>query len=86
VPDLKSALKDATTRFQEADKAREQKRKVDELKKELAWAHVKKKEQEMQKKFEEVAKAERRLPKIEENVAMAEVHFSYFDIAVFYSG
>jgi hypothetical protein len=44
IPDLKAAFKEASTRFQEASKAREQKKKADELKKELAWAHVKTKE------------------------------------------
>jgi structural maintenance of chromosomes protein 6 len=40
LPDLRAAFKEATARFQEASKAREQRFKVDELKKELAWAHV----------------------------------------------
>lgn len=40
IPDLEEALRDATQRFKEADKARQQKHKADELKKELAWAHV----------------------------------------------
>jgi hypothetical protein len=44
IPDLKSAFKEATVRFEEALKAREQKKKADELKKELAWAHVAAKE------------------------------------------
>jgi hypothetical protein len=41
---LKTAFKEATLRFEEASKAREQKRKADELKKEMAWAHVAAKE------------------------------------------
>ena len=40
LPDLRAVFKEATTRFQEASKAREQRFKADELKKELAWAHV----------------------------------------------
>ena len=44
MPDLKKQVKDATLRCQEARKAMEQKAKVDDLKKELAWAHVKSKE------------------------------------------
>jgi structural maintenance of chromosomes protein 6 len=40
IPDLKAAFKEASARFQEASKAREQKQKADDLKKELAWAHV----------------------------------------------
>lgn len=44
LPDLEDALRDATQRFKEADKARQQKFKADELKKELAWSHVAAKE------------------------------------------
>lgn len=40
LPDLRATFKEATSRFQEASKAREQRFKADELKKELAWAHV----------------------------------------------
>ncbi|TFK33017.1 P-loop containing nucleoside triphosphate hydrolase protein [Crucibulum laeve] len=69
LPDLKVAYRESAVRYDEAQKAREQKKKVDDLKKELAWAHVKTKEMEMEKKFEEVARATRRLPKIEENLA-----------------
>ncbi|KAG6333299.1 hypothetical protein ID866_5786 [Astraeus odoratus] len=65
LPELRATFKEASARFQEASKAREQRHKADELKKELAWAHVAAKQQEMEKKFEEVAKAQRRLPKIE---------------------
>lgn len=45
LPELRAAFKEATARFQEASKAREQRHKADELKKELAWAHVAAKEQ-----------------------------------------
>jgi structural maintenance of chromosomes protein 6 len=40
LPDLEEALRDATQRLKEADRARQQKHKADELKKELAWAYV----------------------------------------------
>ena len=40
IPDLQAAFKEASTKFEEASKAREQRHKVDELKRELAWAHV----------------------------------------------
>lgn len=40
IPDLRTQFKEASVRFEEASKAREQRFKVDELKKELAWAHV----------------------------------------------
>ncbi|KAI6042717.1 P-loop containing nucleoside triphosphate hydrolase protein [Pisolithus marmoratus] len=54
---------------------REQRHKADELKKELAWAHVATKEHEMEAKFQEVAKAQQRLPKIQEKVEHAEAQF-----------
>lgn len=44
LPDLRAVFKEASVRFEEASKAREQRFKVDELKKELAWAHVAAKE------------------------------------------
>ena len=45
LPDLEQALEDATSRYKEAEKARSMKHRADELKKELAWAHVATKEQ-----------------------------------------
>ena len=101
IPDLRATFKEATIRFEEANKAREQKKKADELKKELAWAHVAAKEdvsfrhltflymeaensisipQEMRRKIEEAAKLARRLPKIEGNLADAEVRSRLFFI------
>lgn len=70
---MRTAFRDATLRFEEAAKAREQKKKADELKKELAWAHVKAKEDEMTAKIGEVAKMSRRLPKIQQSVDDATV-------------
>ncbi|KAF8073492.1 hypothetical protein FPV67DRAFT_1576115 [Lyophyllum atratum] len=75
LPDLKAAFKDATVRFEEAAKAREQKQKADELKKELAWAHVGGKEDEMKAKIQEVTKLESRLPKIQKGVDEATANF-----------
>lgn len=40
LPDLEQQFKEASARFQEASKARQQKYLADELKRELAWAHV----------------------------------------------
>ncbi|KAI0632484.1 P-loop containing nucleoside triphosphate hydrolase protein [Trametes polyzona] len=40
IPDLEEAVNEAQARWQEAEKAVAQKNKVDELRKELAWAHV----------------------------------------------
>ncbi len=45
IPDLKKAAKDAKARYDGAKKALEQRAKVRELRHELAWAHVKAKEQ-----------------------------------------
>ena len=44
IPDLEEAYHEAQARFEEAERAREQRHKADELKKELAWAHVATKE------------------------------------------
>lgn len=84
IPDLRAAFKDATVRFEEASKAREQKKRVDELKRELAWAHVATKEEEMKKKIEEAAKMSRRLPKIQESIDAAEVCY-LFPFSIFHS-
>ncbi|GLB38155.1 putative P-loop containing nucleoside triphosphate hydrolase protein [Lyophyllum shimeji] len=75
IPDLRLAFKDATIRFEEAAKAREQKQKADELKKELAWAHVRGKEEEMEAKILEVANLEARLPKIQKSIDDANAKF-----------
>ncbi|KAI6129762.1 hypothetical protein EDD16DRAFT_1689974 [Pisolithus croceorrhizus] len=63
LPELRATLKEAT------------RHKADELKKELAWAHVAAKQHEMETKFQEVAKAQQRLPKIQDKVTHAEAQF-----------
>jgi structural maintenance of chromosomes protein 6 len=73
LPDLKQAFKRATENFQEATKAREQKKKVDDLKIECVWAHVSQKEREFDGMCKEVAKAKTRLPKIEKSLEEAKV-------------
>ncbi|KZT28345.1 P-loop containing nucleoside triphosphate hydrolase protein [Neolentinus lepideus HHB14362 ss-1] len=73
--DLRQAYKEASAKFEEAAKARQQKYKADELKKELAWAHVATKEEEMKKKMEEVAKLQRRVPKLQAEVDAADAAF-----------
>ena len=77
LPDLRTRFREQTLRYEEAAKAREQKQKADDLKKELAWSHVAAKEEEMTKKIEEAAKLGRRLPKINENIAEAQVRVSW---------
>lgn len=74
VPDLKAALKDASARFEEASKAREQKKKEDDLKKELAWAHVATKEDELARKFADATKIKnKKLPEIQKSLETAQV-------------
>ncbi|RDB15621.1 Structural maintenance of chromosomes protein 6 [Hypsizygus marmoreus] len=68
LPDLRAAFRDATVRYEEAAKAHQQKQKVDQLKKELAWAHVRAKEEEMTVKINKAAEAAARLPKIQAEV------------------
>ncbi|KAF8911589.1 hypothetical protein CPB84DRAFT_1842078 [Gymnopilus junonius] len=71
LPDLWTRLNQAKARYNEAAKAQEQKEKVDDLKKELAWSYVSAKEAELERMMEEVAKLTRRLPRIEENIRAA---------------
>ncbi|KAG9315735.1 P-loop containing nucleoside triphosphate hydrolase protein [Chiua virens] len=75
LPDLRQTFKEATSRFQEASKAREQRAKADSLKKELAWAHVAAKQEEMEGKLEDLAKAQRRVEKIEAELQTVESKF-----------
>jgi structural maintenance of chromosomes protein 6 len=61
-------------RFEEASKARDQRHKADELKKELAWAHVAAKQEELTKKIQEVTKLKTsRMPKHQKEVDNAKV-------------
>ena len=73
LPDLENQFKEATARFEEASKAREQKQRADELKKELAWAHVRSKEEELRGKVADSERAKARLPKMQNALADAEV-------------
>ncbi|KZT64630.1 P-loop containing nucleoside triphosphate hydrolase protein [Daedalea quercina L-15889] len=72
LPDLEEALEEAMSRFQEAQKARQQRHKADDLKKELAWAHVASKEEELGQRMAEAARLSRRLPKIQEDLKAAQ--------------
>lgn len=66
-------MRETEARYAEASKAREQKKKADDLKKELAWSHVASKKNEMEEAIQHAAKLTRRLAKIEENVQSSEV-------------
>ncbi|KAI8978840.1 P-loop containing nucleoside triphosphate hydrolase protein [Trametes punicea] len=72
IPDLEEAMAEARSRWQEAQKAVEQKNKVDELRKELAWAHVASKQDELTKQLTEVAHIKHRVEKCETQVKQAE--------------
>ncbi|KAF8527504.1 P-loop containing nucleoside triphosphate hydrolase protein [Hysterangium stoloniferum] len=72
IPDLEKAFREADARNKEATKAREKQTQLAEYKRELAWAHVKAKEDEMTKQLGDVAKARRRLPRIEQSIQEAE--------------
>lgn len=73
LPDLKQNYQDAHRRYQEADKARQQQERVDELKRECAWAHVIGKEHEYRGMCEDVEKQERRIPKVQQSIDAAQV-------------
>ncbi|THH19093.1 hypothetical protein EW146_g2017 [Bondarzewia mesenterica] len=75
LPDLEAQFEEASARFEEASKAREQRHKADQLKRELAWAHVATKKEELREKVEEHAKLAHRLPKIQEKLTEAENEF-----------
>lgn len=75
IPDLKQALREAGAKYQEAAQAMKQQEKAKALKIELAWAHVKVKEKELQKKAEDLEKAKRQLEKIEASIATAQVGY-----------
>ncbi|KAJ7175114.1 P-loop containing nucleoside triphosphate hydrolase protein [Mycena crocata] len=82
IPDLKTAFDEAHRRFEEATSAREQAEKVDQLKRELAWARVNAKQEEMEGKIREAARIARRRDKIRESVKDAEVRLEAADEAV----
>ncbi|KAH9851599.1 P-loop containing nucleoside triphosphate hydrolase protein [Lenzites betulinus] len=72
IPDLEEALSEARARWEEAQKAVAQKTKVDDLRKELAWAHVASKQEELTKQLNEVAHIKHRVEKCEDQVRQAE--------------
>ncbi|KAF8645220.1 hypothetical protein AX16_008047 [Volvariella volvacea WC 439] len=84
LPALREDLKLARERFREATKAYEAKQRLDDIKKELAWAHVEDKKKEYEKKSEELAKLSRRLPKIQQSLdqATAELETANNQVAV----
>ncbi|KAF9649912.1 P-loop containing nucleoside triphosphate hydrolase protein [Thelephora ganbajun] len=72
LPDLLSAAQAAEDRFKEAEKAVELQKKIDKLKNELVWAHVKEKRDDLKGKLSNLGKARARLPKVDEAIRKAE--------------
>ena len=73
LPDLERKLTDATNRYKEASKAREQQLKLEEVRHELAWAHVRDKGLELKAKLQQISSQDKRLPKIQETIKKAQV-------------
>ncbi|KIY45213.1 P-loop containing nucleoside triphosphate hydrolase protein [Fistulina hepatica ATCC 64428] len=76
IPDLRSAYEDASRRFSEANKALETKRRLENIKKELAWAHVKSKEKQLEEQLVVVEKAKRVVPKVQASLDEATARFN----------
>ncbi|KAI9057466.1 P-loop containing nucleoside triphosphate hydrolase protein [Trametes sanguinea] len=72
LPDLEEALAEARARWQEAEKAVELKNKSEELRQELAWAHVESKREELEKQLIEVEHIKHRVDRCKAQVTMAE--------------
>ncbi|RPD77418.1 P-loop containing nucleoside triphosphate hydrolase protein [Lentinus tigrinus ALCF2SS1-7] len=72
IPDLEDQYNEAQQRFEEAERAREQRHRADELKKELAWAHVAAKEQELEGKMKDVAAIQHKIERNEAEIKTAE--------------
>lgn len=77
IPDLRAAAQEAKRRFDEAENARKQKAKQDDLKKEMAWAHVQNKQDELQQKELQVANLESKLPKITAEIEQAQARMFF---------
>lgn len=73
ISDLRLAAQQARAKYDDATAAQKQKHKADELKKELAWAHVKGKEEELEAQLVTVANSQTKLPKIQAGIDSAEV-------------
>ncbi|KAK0235306.1 P-loop containing nucleoside triphosphate hydrolase protein [Armillaria nabsnona] len=82
LPDLRSSLSEAKQRLREAQKARDQKKRVDELKKELVWAHVNDKKAEMTDAINQVAELKARQTQIQQKLQDAQANFDAETAAV----
>ncbi|KAJ7600936.1 P-loop containing nucleoside triphosphate hydrolase protein [Mycena floridula] len=72
LPDLLAAASEAKRRYEEANKAREQKKKLDDLKREKAWALVATKDAELEAKVREHERAKRGPVKVQESLEAAQ--------------
>ncbi|KAG7439836.1 P-loop containing nucleoside triphosphate hydrolase protein [Guyanagaster necrorhizus] len=82
LPDLRSSLNEAKQRLREVQRARYQKKRVDELKKELVWAHVNDKKAEMTDAINEVAELKARQTQIQQKLQKAQADFDAGTAAV----
>ena len=71
--DLGRARDEARARYNEAKEVRKAQNQVDQLNKELVWAHVTLKEQALRAQVQVVNKAKRRVSKFQEEVEQANV-------------
>ncbi|KAF5369424.1 hypothetical protein D9758_002600 [Tetrapyrgos nigripes] len=72
LPELKERRKEAQLRFDEAKKARDQKERIEHLRKERAWALVNSKQKELEGRVLEQEKLLQKIAKIQEDKAKAE--------------
>jgi chromosome segregation ATPase len=73
IPDLRTKYIHEVARYKEAEKAREQMKKINDLECELAWSRVKEREDQLEKDMSELAKLQKKLPKIQQNLEKAQV-------------
>ncbi|KAJ7578553.1 P-loop containing nucleoside triphosphate hydrolase protein [Mycena floridula] len=72
LPDLQASARNAQSRYEEANKAREQKKKLIDLKRELAWAFVATKDAELEDKVREHERAKRGPVKVQQSLEAAQ--------------
>ncbi|KAG2009547.1 hypothetical protein CC2G_012466 [Coprinopsis cinerea AmutBmut pab1-1] len=82
IPDLKAKFEQSKRKYQEAEKAREHKQRLEDLKKELAWSHVAGKGKELTEKKMEIARLKSKIPKIQEKLTEAETEHSEWEARI----
>jgi chromosome segregation ATPase len=86
LPDLREAYNSAQSKWKDAQAAREQRNKVDTLKREIAWAHVNEKGLELEAKLVVVQKLERQIPQAEEKLAASKAKYAEIEEEVVQAG